>query len=410
MRASTSTLLSLKQFAQILGLDPIHFAGGYSDLREKQANCHDIWQQYQWQDKGKASREEVARSIARAEEEIANILGYWPAWKWIADERHQLEREGRWPNLNETRLTAKWKHVISGGAQTTSAISAATVTREADVDADGDGFSELAVFTITGVATTVELEEIRACYKVYSAGDAANTRTDPNSSGFDEAWEIRPLRLSRSGTTVTVYVDVWELFKPQLFEELLPDHIDADDADSYVDTVEFYRVYNDLETQVSFLWGVDCYNNVSCAWATQSGCIRTNDPRNGALAIAPGTWDSDDEEYTATSFSYRIVPNVARLWYKAGLARPSPGRMDNRMAYLVTQLACARLNYPVCGCSNAKLLVEEWRDNALRNTRERTYSITPGMMSNPLGMKVGEIMVWQSLNVPGTAVGKAVAT
>jgi hypothetical protein len=388
----------------------MHFAGGYSDLRRKSAQCHDVWQQYQWQDAGKASREEVAYALNRAEEEIAYLLGYWPAWQWIVDERQHLEREGLWPNLNETRVITKWKHVIEGGIRAVTAIDAANVSRGADVDADGDGFAEWAVFSVSGVESSWDLEEIRACYKVYSAGDVANTRTDPSSESFDEAWEIRPLRMTRSGTTVTAYVHVWELFRPQLFEELQPDHINADVAANYVDTLSFYRVYNDVSTQVSFMWGQDCADNISCAWETQAGCIRAIDTRNGVVVIAPGTYSATSDSYTASNFTYRTVPNAARLWYKAGLDRPAPGVVDRRLARLIVQVACARLDYPICSCSNARLLVDDWRDNAAKNTKERTYSLTPAMLANPLGMRVGEVMTWQALNIPGTRLGKAVKT
>ena len=46
-----TTLLSLSQFAQILGLDPLHFFGGSSALRPA-GDCNDIWMEYQWQDQG----------------------------------------------------------------------------------------------------------------------------------------------------------------------------------------------------------------------------------------------------------------------------------------------------------------------------------------------------------------------
>lgn len=406
MRASAYSLVSLAQFAQILGLDPLHFAGGYSALRPAAAQCHDVWMQYQWQAAGKASREEVARALLRAEEEIADICGYYAAWKWIADERHKLDRGGLVPNLNKTRLVTKRAYVLGGGAQATSDID--DVTRGADMDTDGDGFAETAVFTILNVPTTWTLEEIRACYKVYAPGDAENCRTDPSSTGYDEAWEVRPLKLSRSGTTVTVYLPVWHLFKPRLYERLSPTNINADDANSYVDTLSFYRVYNDLSSQVSFMWGTDCVYDVSCAWAIQPGCIRTPDPRTGIVTIVPGTWDVD--HYDATCFTYGTVPDAVRLWYRAGLARPAPGMVDHRMARLIVILACARLDYPICSCGNPQTLVADWRENASMATKERTFMLTPQMLSNVLGTRVGEIIVWSALNVPSTRVGKAAKT
>jgi len=408
VRASTYSLVSLSQFAQILGLDPLHFAGGHSALRPVGAHCHDVWTQYQWQDPGKASREEIARSLKRAEEEIADICGYYAAWKWIADERHKLDRGGSCCNVARTRLVTKRKHVLGGGAKAISDID--DVTREADIDPDGDGFAETAVFTLANIPTTWDLEEIRACYKVYAPGDAENCRTDPSSDGYDEAWEVRPLKLSRSDTTVTAYLPVWHLFKPELYERLNPSQINADDANSYVDTLSFYRVYTDLSSQASFMWGTDCVYDVSCAWAIQPGCIRTPDPRTGIVTVVPGTWDADNDRYNATSFTYNTVPDAVRLWYRAGLERPAPGIVDSRMARLIVILACTRLDYPICTCGNAQTLVANWRENAARASKERTFMLTPQMLQNVLGMRVGEITVWSALNIPSTRVGKAVRT
>jgi len=410
MRASTYSQVSLDQFAKILGLDPLHFAGAYSDLRRETARCHDLWAQYQWQDPGKASREEIARALHRAEENIADVCGYYAAWKWIVDERHKLERGGLSPHAPRTRLVTKRKQVISGGAQAVSAIDAGDVTRGADIDADGDGFAETAVFTVSNVETTWNLEEVRACFKEYAAGDAANCRTDPSSESYDEAWEVRPLKLRRSGTTVTAYIPVWHLFKPQLYEELAPDHINADDADSYVDTISFFRVYNDVSSQVSFMWGTDCVYDVSCAWATQTGCIRTVDPRNGTITIVPGTYGAACNCYTAGNYTYRVVPDAVRLWYRAGLPRPAPGVVDHTMARLIVMLACARLDYPICSCGNPQTLVAGWRDNAAKSTDKREYILPPELIANMLGTHVGEIAVWSALNIPSTRVGKAVKT
>lgn len=408
MRASTYSLVSLSQFAGILGLDPLHFAGGYSALRPVGAHCHDLWMQYQWQDPGKASREEIARVLKRAEEDVADLCGYYAAWKWIADERHKLDRGGLSPHIRATRLVTKRKHVLSGGIQATSDIDAGDVTRGANIDADGDTFAETAVFTITNVPATWGLEEIRACFNEYTA-PGTDCRTDPSSEGYDEAWEVRPLKPRRSGaTTVMVYIPVWHLFRPQLYEELNPSHINANDVLNYVDTLTFYRVYNDPSIQVSFMWGTDCVYDVSCAWAIQAGCIRTPDPRTGIVTVAPGAWDVD--HYDATRFTYGTVPDAVRLWYRAGLARPAPGIVDHRMARLIVILACARLDYPICSCGNPQTLVADWRENAAKATKVRSFMLTPQMISNVLGTRVGEIMVWSALNLPSTRVGKAVKT
>lgn len=412
MRASTPSLVSLSQFAQVLGLDPLHFAGGYSDLRPTAAKCHDVWTQYHWQDPGKTSREQVARVLAEAEEDLARQIGYWPAPKWIVDERHKAPRAGLAPLVGGPKITADWGYVQYGGMQAVTEISASSVERKTDLDADGDGFAELARFHISNVPTSWNLWEIRACFKEYLDADAANCRTDLSSESFDEAWEVRPLRLERSGTTVKAFIPVWHLFKPQLYEELDPDKIDADDTDSYVDTISFYRVYNDVETQAQFLWGTNTCYDYSCAWASQDGCLRVVDPRQGIVGALPATYDSTTGAYTATSWTQGVMPDTIRLWYRSGLEWHKPGLVDPTWARTVVMLACARLDWPICTCSNAKTLVERWRDDAalVDRGKGKTYVFPMTVMDNPFGTRVGEILAWQKIKAPRRRKGRAVIT
>ena len=79
-RANTPTLLSLDRFAQILGVPPAHFAGGYTaTVFPVTSSCSQVWFQHAWQAADKVGREELAVAIAGAEGDIASELGYWPA-------------------------------------------------------------------------------------------------------------------------------------------------------------------------------------------------------------------------------------------------------------------------------------------------------------------------------------------
>jgi len=370
-RASTPTLLPLDEYARQLGLDPLGFNGGYSAVRRMQ--CSDIWAQYDWQDNQKVSREQLAYKLAEAERDMADMLGYWPAPVWIADERHPypapqntdlyafgIDARGRTKSLG-----LKWGYLLYGGIRATSLISAAATYTTHDYD--NDGFSETAKFSIAlsdDMAAVLDACEVRAYYKPYSAADAVNCRTDPNSSGADSAWCIRDIRASISGATLVVYIPVWCMFRPQLMEGTIDENINADEADSYVDALSFYREYNDPETQVRFMWGDDitCESDAACAWGTQDGCMRVRDPRTARIVPTPGTYSSTTGTYTEANWSNGREPDVVRAWYRAGY-RPDQSQgcslLDRWMSENIKILASARLELPLCDdCSQAAAMVD----------------------------------------------------
>ena len=92
------------------------------------------------------------------------------------------------------------------------------------------------------------------------------------------------------------------------------------------------------------------------------------------------------------------------------MARPAPGMVDPVWADLIIKLACARLDWPICSCSNVKTLVDEYKRSVAKRTKDQAYIVTPEMLSNPFGTRVGEIMVWQALKLPARRVGRAVRT
>ncbi len=417
-RDTQPTLLSLNRYARWLGLDPLHFAGGYSALRPA-GTCNDIWLQYDWQDGNKASRHQLAGLIAKAEEDIALHAGYWPALVWISDEWQPYPRPYR-PQLYGTGYTGrgdykpmntKWGYVWYGGQRAVTAIDPVEVTRDADVDADGDGFAELAQFTITNVATDFNVCQLRAYFKVYAVPGADNCRTDPASIGADPAWEVRPVTATLLGTTLTVTIPIWCLFKPQLQEALNATGIDADDVDSYVDTLLFYQEYNDPSEQAQFLWGEPGCQTAACAKSVQAGCLDVRDPRNGTVAPQPGTYDADSETFTYASWTEGREPDSVRFWYRAGYqpeVAPGCDPLAQYWASLIAILATARLERPLCACSAAQSKADQWRTD-VTYAGDHSFQLGMDTLECPLGHRRGEVHVWKHLTGrPGLVKGKAV--
>ncbi len=422
MRAEPTTLLCLADFAKILGLDPLHFAGGYSTLRPE-PTCTDVWFQYDWQNADLVSRHQVATVIHEAEQDIADALGYWPAPTWLYEEikeyprlyRRDLTGMGQDVRFRLRGLPLKYGYVLEGGQRATTLIAADVAYTTSDPD--GDGFNELATFTIPGVSSTLDVCGVRGYYKAYDVANPDDTRTDPSSTGADPAWEVRPLRVSLSGTTLTIRCNVWDLFSPQLFEELAPDGIDADAAASYVDGLDFYLEYNDPTEQVEFGWAADatCTDVAACTYDTQAGCLRIKDSRNGLVTPTPSTYNATTGTFTYTNWKNTWEPDVIRVWYRAGLTERNVAceTLPTYWARTITMLAVSRLDWPVCTCSNKNnlLLSDKWRQDMAEVLPDHSYITYADVLANPFGTRVGEVEAWKRVaKARGRARGKAVFT
>ena len=417
------TFLSLSQYAEMIGLDPIQFFGGVAASYRNRQRCDDVWFEYGWQDGGKIARLELLNAISSAERDIIKQLGYYPYPEWVEDERLAYPKFGQPGRYGVYGRDVNWqwksihtnkKYVQFGGQRATSQL---TADRLADIDTTGDGFDDTAVFEINDYEN--ELCEIEAYFKEYDTADSENTRTDPASKGADRAWRIRPINteFDSATNTATVYIKVWLFFKPQLQQQMNMGandnpYIDAESATSYVDTVEFYRVYNDPSTMVQFLWvnELSC-SSAACAYATQNGCMRVTDSRRGEVSISPSTYVTATNAYTQGYFSQSVEPQKVRLWYKAGITDEFDdcnNEIPYDLAYTIAMLASARLTKDICSCDNIRTLINDWRQNATLFRREGSYSFSQADLSNPFGSKVGEVLAYKRLNNIGNRVGRAI--
>jgi len=422
-RASQPTLLSLDGFARQIGVDPIHFNQGVSTLRPE-TRCGDTWFQKDWQASNKISRENIAFHIDQAERDLADALGYWPAPTWEVGEFHnypQPQRPESFGGGGDVRL--RWKrvklnrgYVIEGGVRATTLIGTDVWT---GVDADGDGFDELAQFTVdlTGMDPQPTECEIKGYFKEYDLADAANSRTEPASAGADEAWEVRPLQVTITGTTATVYCNTWQLFRPQLQEAYNASDIDADAIGSYVDALVFYREYTDESQQVLFGWNVElgCTDLEVCSASTQTGCFYVKNERSGLVTPQPASYNTDDEQFMSSNWTESVEADAVQFWYRSGWT-PTNQRgcqvLDPYWARTITMLAVARLPWPLCDCSNVVDLTDYWRQDAsmivTERDRSQSFIINPDELSNPFGQRVGEILAWRRIKNRGRRVGRTV--
>lgn len=414
-RATTKTWLPLDTWAAIMGLNPLHFNGLVSSTMFPATVCGQPWKQFAWQDADKISREDLAEVIRSAELQIAGELGYNLIPDWTIAERVSTVRPADPMLYNANALNirgqrasiqAEKAHIISGGKLVKSLITAATaITR---TDSNGDGYDD--VMTIAVTTTITDADEIKVYY--------------PGESGADE-WEIRPLKtVTFSGGVATITFNAWQLVDPDEQSKIATDGdaqgLAAETAGNYLTTADVYRVYNDPQSQVQFLWegignvfaacscgGANCS---TCGFDAQDGCLMVRDERLGILSYAAATWDSDDEEFDVTALSVGRNPDQLRLWYYSGwrdLSLDTPNKtMDRHWQLAVAFYAASLLDRSTCGCNNFEAQINFWRRDKSRSGGDLGFTISPHQLDNPFGTTEGAHYALRRVDEPGRKVGR----
>ena len=421
-RAATPTLLSLDRYAQIMGINPMHFAGATANRFWPLHNaCSDLWLQHEWQFADAVSRESLANEIHNAEIDIARELGWWPAPVWIAQEIQPYSRHYRRDTYRaygsdvrnqRTSVKTEYGKVIAGGQRNVMAVElnvAVTYT-----DAESDGFAETATVT----CTTTQTDPFTV--QVFTAG----------LSGA-ETWEIRPPRTKTiSGTTFTATFWAWQMIDPTLWEfQPTVDNLNGSTTidlrgleqtpvvtTNLVRTVDVYYVYNDIsessclllwepEPQGSFLnysWACSSVAECqACQLTAQDGCLHVRNPLLGLVVPTPGTYDSSTGDWTQACFVIGRDPDLVKLWYYCGdisnryLSGQGFDYLSGRWAKAIVQLATARLERPLCSCGNLTALTTKWQADAAVSTDALQINLPD--LDNPFGTRYGEILAWREV-------------
>lgn len=422
-RASTYTLLSLDRWARITGVNPAHFNGAAgTNIMPVSGSCNDIWMQYAWQNSDAVSREDLARAIYDAEEDIASLLGYYPAPKWIAKEMHRYPRPYRKDAYgNGLNVRGQYKSVIAkrgrfiqAGRRAVSLVSAAAAVVYSDPD--GDGYSELATVTVpTSLTDACEI-------KVYFAG----------RSGAQE-WEIRPAKSKTiSGGNFTATFESWPLINPNLWEAL-PTELEGNRAldltgSIYVSSVDVYREYTDFtQASAEFSWEPEPSSGLifpctscggsgctQCENTIQTGCLHVRDVERGILVPTPASYDTGEASWAAATFTECREPDTVKLWYYAGdldnkfLRGDTCEPLSDYFAHAIAWLATARLERNICACNNAHSLAMDLRKDLAFSDDNGSYQVSEDDLDNPFGTRKGELMAWKRVRKLTEQVGVGV--
>lgn len=402
-RADVKTWLSLDEFAQILGFDPLYFNQLKSSTLQRNTVCGDVFFQYAWMHSDRIGREELAMAIQQAEQEISLEAGFNLMPDWTEEERLEYPKPSFVEAVNVRGINARWGyksveaskgHLISGGVKTKTLVQAGVTFNR--TDADSDGYAELCTATIP--TTLTDVNQLRAYY--------------PAKDGED-GWEIRPIKVTLSGGNAIITFKSWQVSAANQMDSMDAEVLEADDANSYETTIDIYRVYNDPSTQAQFLWeqGGGCGSCTTCQLGSQAGCFILRDPRMGMVVPSPGSWNSDTETFDSSEYSMCREPDQIRLWYYSGYRNPSDRRSYAELAaywkYPIAHFAASKLDKSVCGCSNVQQFIEKWRrDSAFASQEEGGFTVTAEIAANKLGTSMGALDAYRAIHKNGIRVNK----
>jgi len=409
MVQSTPTKLPLDRWRALAGMNPLQFWGvAIAGLEGPNANTDSAWFQHSWQHLDAISREELAQVIAKAEQDIENLLKSRLLPSWEADEWHQTVRPTRPElyNLNNRNVRGQaqtvdgeWGNFITGGIQQQTLVEAGAAIVYTNTMLPAT-YNNLAT-----VVVTVDAGQDPQFLHVYY----------PGQNG-DQAYEIRPITASVVGTTATI------TFRREMAVVLdqLTNYVQADwrpvegtDDANFLTEVDVYLVTNNPATQVTMLWNPPSCSScggggcTACAYTAQTGCLQViGDPRQSILGYTPAEWDADTEAFTALALAGGRQPDIVRLWYLAGIrdmSSPTPYiTMPDQFAQWVAILAAARLDREPPDRNALRYWMQWSVDLAYQSGGEQISRFNmPGgpksLLNNPLGTRRGEVYVWNAM-------------
>lgn len=411
-RAETLTKLPLDRWFQLMGINPMH-ANGVFHPDHPPTVCEQPWLQHPWQAADRMGREDVANAIAEAESAIEKELNFRLKPTWEIDEWNPTVRPWR-PEFHNISVTdvrgfnpvakTRWGYFVTGGFRAKELIQAGVSIVYSDND--GDGYDETATITVA-VSITNECE-IALYFPV----------TGPVINAADDRYQIRPINVSIAAGIATITCQRHQLVDPERQSDLVPP---ADDShlrgvDGTVDAnfsalMDVYRVYNDPQQQVQFLWepkgcatcaGAGC---TVCSYSVQMGCLLLRgDPRNSNIVYRPATWNSTTLDFDTARWSVQgREPDLIRTWYYAGwrdrtLECPTI-QMDPFYERAVAYYAASLLDRPICECNNVRAWVEQWQTDLARQPSDGgTFQNTARTLDNPLGTTRGALFAWNRMD------------
>ena len=344
-RSDTVTLLPLDRYAEIMQIFAPHFNQLNKNLApQKKGGNKCIWDQ--------DARDDLAWTMAQAEEMIARELGFWPALKFITNEQTAFALPGVRSDWRNAEVQTEFSQVECFGTETLTLLAADVAVTYSDDDSDPFGRSELATIGDGSIVCNSACE-VAVFFRV---ADGATDAADPR-------WEIRPLRVDIDGATMSIQANASLFVKPTLWKltEADADRPGSQDTTAWiynaatsnlVEAVDVYCRTVNQQSPVTLKWDSYCYCTSPCQHQTQTGCAYVTDGRRGYYVPRPSTWNG-----TANIDAAPLVacpPESVMVNYRGGLPLDSRNcRMNPSMERAIVKLTNALLPEPPCGYCDA---------------------------------------------------------
>lgn len=332
--AEGQSAISLVRYAHLIGYAECAFFGVAHSGNANYA-CREIWTKYQ--------RDEIANSLAEAQDEIENVTGFPLSPKWIANEQQKY----RLP------LLSKYCKIIAAGVRAETVIDEDVVLNHAADPA-----------TASVATTLTSIDGIRIYYP-------------------DTDEEIVPSSMSIAGGTLSIEIPRCRAVKYELLNN--PEEgLDYSTVSNFQATIDVKYVYTDPSTQATMVWphgcSAECSNN-GCSEYTEDACIYLNDPEIGKMDILPaeysgGSWN------TKSRVCCRGDAENVRINYYAGMQV-----LTRRAEMTILRLAHAKLPNEPCGCDVVQRMWRRDRNIPDLLTRER--------LNCPFGLSDGAWTAWR---------------
>lgn len=362
-RAETITLFGLDEYAKIMGISPCAFNQVIDPNYEPSAHaCDETWLQDNWIGGNRnryIGREDVARAIASAEEQIANQLGFFVAPKWTADEQQQWPVQARGCRGAMPPILTRWGWVIEGGQENTETV----ISAYKPVVYTGSGCNSVGTITVTAA----ELAAVGASITQVAVYPPSEYLDFPLHQ-ISERWRIRMERIRYNDAgDVVMQANKCRFVVPELWET--DNELRLDIGTNFLDAVEIRRRYNNTEDMAQIAWtsmaGSVCTTDPACVPTCQDACISLLDRRRGKVQVFPATYSSGT--YAMSTFSDCSTPSYTRLWYQSGYWQNIAGWMEQDfmrqdLARAIVKLANTYMHVQPCGC--------DWTRQAFESDRE----------------------------------------
>jgi len=401
-----------------MGIDPVHFSQaqgstGDNPIYPMRTGCSDIWWQHSYMRSDVVAREDIARAIYSAEEDIEEYLNFPLAPEWIV-ELHSYPRNyrrnafGVGANVRWDRksITLRRGKFIAAGRRYVQVIGQATLAGGTLVWSDPiDGVDTIATLTLPNTLPWTSASERQI--KCYFEGE--DTRE----------WEITdPISVEITAVSVIVTFNFWSLIDPALMD-IVPrnttEALNIYDAIT-VETVDVRREYTDYsQHSVEFFWeprverltcgscsGTGC---VACELTVQCGCLHVRDADRGIGVPTPADWSASSGAWNNAEFTNCYEPDQVKVWYLAGdmskkyIDGDTNDPLKRIYAEAIAYMATARLERNFCSCGGLTALATDLRTDLTRSDRQGPSFFTPPRdLDNPFGTKKGEVMAWRRLS------------